>query len=50
MTESYYCGKCKGFVIPVKGGVIHPHLGQTPALVCPKCGGSVYLRKELQDA
>lgn len=46
MGEGYYCSRCNKFVLPLKGFFIHPHIGETPCLVCPKCGTMVYLRKQ----
>lgn len=46
MTEKYWCDKCKSFVVPIKGGMIHPHLGAQNALVCPKDYYLVYLKEE----
>ena len=40
----YYCIRCKKEIIPVEGYMQHPHLGRTPAKVCPLCHNPVMLR------
>lgn len=45
MIERHWCEQCKAFVVPVMGVFVHPHIGPTPTLVCPR-SHLVYLRED----
>lgn len=44
--ESYYCSRCRKFVLVSLGLFNHPHAGTKECLYCRRCGGMVYLRKQ----
>ena len=46
MTESYYCETCKKFVLTRLDMFRHPHEGMKTCLICCKCRGMVYLKKQ----
>ena len=48
--ETYYCNKCRDYVVPVLGFFHHPDLGQQQGVVCPKCGTLVYLKDNREYA
>ena len=42
----YWCDKCRDYVMPVQGNIVHPDLGLRTAFVCPKEYYPVYPRED----
>ncbi len=43
----FYCPKDDKFISPIRGEFLHPHHGRCTCYVCPKCGGKVFLKKQV---